>query len=162
MYTANIQVTIYIPAKFERDSMKNDREIGWRRWWERRKIKSKKEKTLQQQEGLPTMSVDLNNYFNPYENYKFQLNVRYVHKISMKIWNWNIHIHIHLDGWNRKLVWFEQIFVHILIIIFPIFSRIYDFHIGFIIEFIISAVKSVKYVTVKNRREVVYSKTKMV
>ena len=61
MYTANKQVTIYIPAKFERDSAKNDREIGWRRWWERRKIKSKKEKTLQQQEGLPTMSVDLNN-----------------------------------------------------------------------------------------------------
>ena len=60
IYTANVQVTIYIPAKFERDSTKNDREIGWRRWWERRKIKSKKEKTLQQQEGLPTMSVDLN------------------------------------------------------------------------------------------------------
>ena len=60
MYTANVQITIYILAKFERDSTKNDTEIGWRRWWERRKIKSKKEKTLQQQEGLPTMSVDLN------------------------------------------------------------------------------------------------------
>ena len=62
MYTANVQVTIYIPAKFERDSTKNDREIGGRRWWERRKIKSKKEKTIPQQEGLhvPTMSVDLN------------------------------------------------------------------------------------------------------
>ena len=57
----------------------------------------------------------MNNYFNPYENYKFQLNIRYVHKISMKIWNTNIHIHIHLDGWSRKLVWFEQIFVPILI-----------------------------------------------
>ena len=59
MYTANEQVTIYKPAKFERDSTKNDREIGGRRLWERRKIKSKKEKTLQQQEGLPTMSVDI-------------------------------------------------------------------------------------------------------
>ena len=59
IYTANVQVTIYIPAKFQRDSTKNDREIWGRRWLERRKIKSKKEKTLQQQEGLPTMSVDL-------------------------------------------------------------------------------------------------------
>ena len=42
--------------------MKNDREIGGCRWLERRKIKSKKEKTLQQQEGLPTLSVDLNKY----------------------------------------------------------------------------------------------------
>ena len=42
--------------------MKNDREIGRCRWLERRKIKSKKEKTLQQQEGLPTLSVDLNKY----------------------------------------------------------------------------------------------------
>ena len=57
----HIQVTIYIPPKFERDSTKNDKEIGGRRWWERKKIKSKKEKTLQQQQGLPTMSVDLNN-----------------------------------------------------------------------------------------------------
>ena len=39
--------------------MNNDREIGGRRWWERRKI-SKKEKTLQQQKGLPTLSADLN------------------------------------------------------------------------------------------------------
>ena len=31
---------------------------GWR---ERRKIKSKKEKTLQQQKGLPTLSADLKN-----------------------------------------------------------------------------------------------------
>ena len=59
MLSTNEYVTIYILAKFERDSIKNDREIGGRRWWERRKIKSKKEKTLQQQEGLPTLSVDL-------------------------------------------------------------------------------------------------------
>ena len=39
--------------------MNNDREIGGRRWWERRKI-SKKEKTLQQQKVLPTLSADLN------------------------------------------------------------------------------------------------------
>ena len=32
----------------------------------------------------------------------------------MKIWNSNIDIHLHIDGWSRKLVWFEQIFVHIL------------------------------------------------
>ena len=44
--------------------MNNDREIGGRRWWERRKI-SKKEKTLQQQKGLPTLSADLNK--NPLE-----------------------------------------------------------------------------------------------
>ena len=60
MYTANVHVTIYIPAMFQRDLTKNDREIGGRSWWERSKMKSKKEKTLQQQEGLPTMSVDLN------------------------------------------------------------------------------------------------------
>ena len=74
----------------------------------------------------------MNNCFNPYENYKFQLNIRCVHKISMKIWNSNIHIHLYLDGWSRKLVWFEQIFVHILMDISDII-RIYDFHIGFII-----------------------------
>ena len=56
----------------------------------------------------------MNNYFNPYENDKFQLNIRYVHKISMKIWNSNIHIHLQLDGWSRKHVWLEKIFVHIL------------------------------------------------
>ena len=43
--------------------MNNDREIGGRRWWERRKI-SKKEKTLQQQKGLPTLSADLKNNNN--------------------------------------------------------------------------------------------------
>ena len=66
----------------------------------------------------------MNNYINPYENYKFQLNIRYVHKISMKIWNSNIYIHIHLDGWSRKLVWFEQIFVHILMDISDIMSNL--------------------------------------
>ena len=60
-YTALLQVIIYQLAKYEKDPMKHDREIGWRRWWERRKIKSKKEKTLQQQKGLPTLSADLNN-----------------------------------------------------------------------------------------------------
>ena len=44
-----------------------------------------------------TEIIYINNYFNPYENYKFQLNIRYVHKIPMKIWNSNIHIHLH--GW---------------------------------------------------------------
>ena len=60
-YTALLQVIIYQLAKYEKDPMKHDREIGWRRWWERRKIKSKKEKTLQQQKGLPTLSADLKN-----------------------------------------------------------------------------------------------------
>ena len=60
IYTAILQVIIYQLAKYDKDPMNNDREIGWRRWWERRKIKSKKEKTLQQQKGLPTLSADLN------------------------------------------------------------------------------------------------------
>ena len=55
IYTAVLQVIIYQLAKYEKDPMNNDREIGGRRWWERRKI-SKKEKTLQQQKGLPTLS----------------------------------------------------------------------------------------------------------
>ena len=59
IYTAVLQVIIYQLAKYEKDPMSNDREIGGRRWWERRKI-SKKEKTLQQQKGLPTLSADLN------------------------------------------------------------------------------------------------------
>ena len=67
----------------------------------------------------------MNNYFNLYENLKFQLNIRYVHKISMKIWNSNIHIHLHLDGWSKKLVWFEQIFVHILMDISDIKSNLW-------------------------------------
>ena len=39
---AVLQVIIYHLAKYEKDPMKNDREIGGRRWWERRKIKRKK------------------------------------------------------------------------------------------------------------------------
>ena len=60
IFTAVLQVIIHQLAKYKKDPMKNDREIGGRRWWERRKIKSKKEKTLQQQKGLPTLSADLN------------------------------------------------------------------------------------------------------
>ena len=44
--------------------MKNEGEIAERRLSERKKIKSKKEKTLQQQKGLPTLSVALNNNNN--------------------------------------------------------------------------------------------------
>ena len=45
--------------------MKNGREIAERRSWERNKRKkmNKKEKTTQQQKGLPTLSADL-NYWN--------------------------------------------------------------------------------------------------
>ena len=62
MYTALLQVIIYQLAKYERDPMKNGREIAERRKWERNKRKiNKKEKTTQQQKGLPTLSADLNN-----------------------------------------------------------------------------------------------------
>ena len=38
--------------------MKNGREIAERSLWERKKINNK-EKTIQQQKGLPTLSADL-------------------------------------------------------------------------------------------------------
>ena len=61
MYTALLQVIIYQLAKYEKDPIKNGREIAERRKWERNKIiKKKKEKTIQQQKGLPTLSADLN------------------------------------------------------------------------------------------------------
>ena len=45
--------------------MKNGRDIAERRQWERNKRKNKKinkkEKTTQQQKGLPMLSADLNN-----------------------------------------------------------------------------------------------------
>ena len=57
-----VPLKCFLPKQITlREKINNDREIGGRRWWERRKIKSKKEKTFQQQEGLPTMSVDLKN-----------------------------------------------------------------------------------------------------
>ena len=78
----------------------------------------------------------------------------------MKIWNSNIHIHLNLDGWSRKLVLFEQIFVHILMDISDIKSNLcfsYWFY------YLVNNFGCKKCeVTVKNRREVVYSKTKMV
>ena len=47
--------------------MKNEREITEGMLWERKeKIKSKKEKTLQQHKGLPTLSVALNYIFVVY------------------------------------------------------------------------------------------------
>ena len=36
----------------------------------------------------------------------------------------NIHFDLHMDGWSRKLVWFEQIFVHILMDISNIKSNL--------------------------------------
>ena len=42
--------------------MNNGREIAERRQWERNK--RKKEKTSQQQKGLPTLSADLNDMTN--------------------------------------------------------------------------------------------------
>ena len=62
MYTAVLQVIIYQLTKYERDPMKNGREIAERSKWERneRKKINKKEKTTQQQKGLPTLSADLN------------------------------------------------------------------------------------------------------
>ena len=62
MYTALLQVIIYQLAKYERDPMKNVREIAERSKWKRKKIiKNNKEKTIQQQKGLPTLSADLNS-----------------------------------------------------------------------------------------------------
>ena len=60
MYAAVLQDTIYQLAKYERDPMKNSREIAERSKWKRKKINNK-EKTLQQQKGLPTLSADLKN-----------------------------------------------------------------------------------------------------
>ena len=60
MYTAEQQVIIYQLAKYEKDPMKNGREIAERRWWERNKKNKNKETTIQQQKGLPTLSADLN------------------------------------------------------------------------------------------------------
>ena len=65
--------------------MKNEREIAERMLWERKKIKSKKEKTLQQQKGLhvPTLSVALNKVrFEDNANTSFTspwMKYRYVH-----------------------------------------------------------------------------------
>ena len=61
MYTALLQVIIYQLAKYERDPMEKVREIAERSKWKRKKIiKNNKEKTIQQQKGLPTLSADLN------------------------------------------------------------------------------------------------------
>ena len=53
-------VTIYKQPKFERDSMKNDREIGGRRWWERRKISTWIEKNIGklQTESCLSLSIE--------------------------------------------------------------------------------------------------------
>ena len=59
MYTAILQDIIYQLAKYERDPMKNGRDIAERSYWKRKKINNK-EKTIQQQKGLPTLSADLN------------------------------------------------------------------------------------------------------
>ena len=59
MYTTVLHVIIYQLTKYETDPIKNDREIAERRYWERKKKKNK-EKTIQQQKGLPTLSEDLN------------------------------------------------------------------------------------------------------
>ena len=62
MYTAVLQVIIYQLAKYEKDWMKNGRETAEPKKWERNKRKiNKKEKTIQQQKGPPTLSADLNN-----------------------------------------------------------------------------------------------------
>ena len=57
--TALLLVIIYQLAKYEKDLTKNSKEIAEHRKWERKQ--NKKEKTIQQQKGLPTMSADLNN-----------------------------------------------------------------------------------------------------
>ena len=65
MYTAVLQVIVYQLAKYEKDPIENDSEIAERRKWERNirnKQINKKEKTTQQQKGLPTLSADLNYY----------------------------------------------------------------------------------------------------
>ena len=57
--------------------MKNGRDIAERRYWERNKRKiNKKEKTTQQQKGLPTLSADLNYMCTPflYQGNTFTLN----------------------------------------------------------------------------------------
>ena len=53
MYTAFLHVIIYQLAKYEKDPMKNGREIAERK---------EKEKTRQQQKGIPTLSADLYKY----------------------------------------------------------------------------------------------------
>ena len=61
MYTAVLQVIIYQQAKYEIDTIKNGRKIAERKKWERNKKNNKnKEKTIQQQKGLPTLPADPN------------------------------------------------------------------------------------------------------
>ena len=94
IYTAVLQVIIYPLAKYEKDPMKNDRKIGWRRWWERRKIKSKKEKTLQQQKGLPTLSADLkvgphsdpSRWRRPFGTLRISTSAKHVNVTQRWIW----------------------------------------------------------------------------
>ena len=59
MYTALLQVIIYQLAKYERDPMKMAEKS--QNAVSGKEKKRKKEKTIQQQKGLPTLSADLNN-----------------------------------------------------------------------------------------------------
>ena len=54
MYTALLQVIIYQLAKYEKDPIKNGREIAERRKWERNKIKIIKKKLELNLSGNPT------------------------------------------------------------------------------------------------------------
>ena len=58
MYTAVLQVIIYQRAKYERSDEKWQRNR--RTQLVEKKKKNNKEKTIQQQKGLPTLSADLN------------------------------------------------------------------------------------------------------
>ena len=53
MYTADLQLIIFILTKYEEDLMNYDRQIKESSWWERIKIKKKRrKKTTQQQKSL--------------------------------------------------------------------------------------------------------------
>ena len=62
MYTALLQVIIYQLVKYERDPIKmaekSQNAVSGK---EKKIIKNNKEKTIQQQKGLPTLSADLND-----------------------------------------------------------------------------------------------------
>ena len=99
-------LSIYKPSLKEMWK-KNDREIGWRRWWERRKIKSKKEKTLQQQEGLPTMSVDLNydmKYFAKYLIKEIKFTLKFIYNDNILQRQFRTEIYARPPDFHFKLI----------------------------------------------------------
>ena len=60
MYTAVLQVIIYQLAKYEKDQIKIAEKSQKAYSVKETKEKNNKEKTIQQEKGLPTLSADLN------------------------------------------------------------------------------------------------------